>query len=183
MSAAEQRCVTFEWNQTTDTSVPFESTAYELIEQRLMAIEYDALVFEGETMSASEFDVHTRTLAYELSTQASVQLSGTVGLCLERSEKELVGIVGIWRAGGAHIPLDPNCWPLNRRTNILEDCGCNIVVLADESSAKQLFPSVSSRLKLICLETLYMRPSASRLHLDVLDQQWERFVRSRTHSW
>ena len=48
-------------------------------------------------MTASEFEVHTRILAYELATQASVQLNDTVGLCLERSEKELVGIVGIWR--------------------------------------------------------------------------------------
>ncbi|MCC6299800.1 MAG: amino acid adenylation domain-containing protein [Anaerolineales bacterium] len=67
-----------------------------------------------------------------------------VGICAHRSIDTIVGILGIIKAGGAYIPLDPN-YPRSRLKFILEDANAQVVVtqsvLADlfsDSGAKSV---------------------------------------------
>ncbi|MGE3979578.1 MAG: amino acid adenylation domain-containing protein, partial [Nitrospira sp.] len=50
-----------------------------------------------------------------------------VGLCVERSVDALVGLLGILRAGGGYVPLDPS-FPSHRLQLMLEDAQVPIVV-------------------------------------------------------
>ena len=50
-----------------------------------------------------------------------------VALCLERSVEMLVGIVGVLKAGGVYVPLDPE-YPEERLGWMLEDTGAKVVV-------------------------------------------------------
>ena len=54
-----------------------------------------------------------------------------VGVLVERSERMVPLLLGIWRAGGAFVPLDPN-YPKDRLEYIVEQSGIR-VVLAQES--------------------------------------------------
>ena len=50
-----------------------------------------------------------------------VSLNSRVGLCVDRSPNLLVAILGILKAGGCYVPIDP-AYPEDRKRHILEDC-------------------------------------------------------------
>src|SRR5207253_3143633 len=50
-----------------------------------------------------------------------------VAICAERSLEMLVGLLGIMRAGGAYVPVDP-AFPAERRQFMLEDADVPVVV-------------------------------------------------------
>ncbi|RFT61247.1 amino acid adenylation protein, partial [Bacillus clarus] len=50
-----------------------------------------------------------------------------VGLCFQRSVDMIVGLMGIWKAGAAYVPLDPS-YPESRLRYILEDTGIRVLV-------------------------------------------------------
>ncbi len=50
-----------------------------------------------------------------------------VALCCERSVEAMVGLVGIWEAGSAYVPLDP-AYPGERLARMAGDCGATILV-------------------------------------------------------
>src|SRR6202041_2707029 len=54
-----------------------------------------------------------------------------VGLCVERSLEMIVGLLGVLKAGGAYLPLDP-AYPPERLAFMLADAGV-AVLLSSES--------------------------------------------------
>ncbi|WP_328564418.1 non-ribosomal peptide synthetase [Streptomyces coelicoflavus] len=72
-----------------------------------------------------------RTLTYRQAAQVSAQLAhhliargltaeDVVGISLERSADMVIALLGVLRAGGAFVPLDPH-WPAERRAVVIED--------------------------------------------------------------
>src|SRR5262249_21246457 len=59
-----------------------------------------------------------------------------VGVSLERSAELIVALLGIWKAGGAYLPLDPD-YPAERLGFMLRDAGAR-VVLTTGSLAERL---------------------------------------------
>ncbi|MET0396662.1 MAG: amino acid adenylation domain-containing protein, partial [Longimicrobiaceae bacterium] len=58
-----------------------------------------------------------------------------VGLCLERSAEMVVAVLGILRAGGVYLPLDP-AHPPERTRFMLADSGAAVVVTRSELAAR-----------------------------------------------
>ena len=58
-----------------------------------------------------------------------------VGICLERSFDQLTVALGIWKAGGAYLPLDPS-WPDGRLRMIVEDAACALVIGRSEAAER-----------------------------------------------
>ena len=50
-----------------------------------------------------------------------------MGLCVERSPAMVIGVLGIVKAGGAYLPLDP-AYPADRLSYMLEDAGAPVLV-------------------------------------------------------
>src|SRR5205823_5640722 len=69
-----------------------------------------------------------------------------VGLCVERSAKMVVGLLGILKAGGAYVPLDP-LYPRDRIQYILQDAQARVLVT--QKSLRESFAAVPSDLVLI----------------------------------
>jgi len=59
-----------------------------------------------------------------------------IGLCVSRSPAMVAALLGIWRAGGAFVPLDPH-YPPERLAHIVADAGIEQVVV-DRASATLL---------------------------------------------
>ncbi|MDQ8728327.1 non-ribosomal peptide synthetase [Bradyrhizobium sp. LHD-71] len=85
----------------------------------------------GETMTFDELDRRSNSLARELVARG-VTREAPVALWIERSPAFVAALLGVLRAGGAFVPLDPK-WPLQRVQGILKDGNIGIVMAAGET--------------------------------------------------
>ncbi|HSF43044.1 MAG TPA: non-ribosomal peptide synthase/polyketide synthase [Thermoanaerobaculia bacterium] len=91
-----------------------------------VAPEAPAVVCGGRATSYAEIDRAAGRLAARLRA-AGVGPETFVGLCVDRSPDLAVGLLGILKAGGAWVPLDPE-YPRERLAVMLEDSGAPVVV-------------------------------------------------------
>lgn len=95
-------------------------------EQVARTPEATALSCNGETLSYRELDRRSNQLAQALR-KRGVTRGTPVGLCVERSLHTMVSILGILKAGGCYVPLDPVA-PQERLAFIMKDSGSCLVV-------------------------------------------------------
>jgi amino acid adenylation domain-containing protein/non-ribosomal peptide synthase protein (TIGR01720 family) len=91
----------------------------------------DAVIAEdaaGETVRVSYRALRERAdrVARQLRAQG-VGLETPIGVLLERSERVAVALLGILKAGGCYVPLDPAA-PRSRAEFVVADAGCRIVL-------------------------------------------------------
>ena len=85
-----------------------------------------AVVFEDEQLTYGELDRRANQLAHHLQA-LGVGPDVCVGICMERSPELVVAILGILKAGGACVPLDP-AYPPERLTFMLEDISVPVIL-------------------------------------------------------
>ncbi|MEM7555067.1 MAG: amino acid adenylation domain-containing protein [Cyanobacteria bacterium P01_A01_bin.84] len=99
-----------------------------------------AVIFESEQLiykelTYKELNQKANQLAHYLKS-IGVEPQTKVGICLERSEKMLIGLLGILKAGGTYIPLDPG-FPQERLQFMVEDSGLDFLITdSDETFYK-----------------------------------------------
>lgn len=120
LSAEERERVTVSFNRTARDWGRSERTAAELFE-RVAAERGDATALEWgeEQVSYAALDRRANALAAVLR-QRGVGPERLVGLLLGRGVELIVGILGVWKAGGAYLPLDP-AYPRERLQYMLAD--------------------------------------------------------------
>lgn len=107
--------------QKNQTAMEYERLClHRLVEkQARLTPERVAVYFEGQSMTYGELDKRANRLAGYL-LRKGLEKEGPVALCLERSFEMTVGLLGILKAGGYYIPLDPT-HPGERLQFIVED--------------------------------------------------------------
>ena len=78
-----------------------------------------ALVFEGQQLTYDELDRRANQLANYLQ-KSGVKAETVVGICIDRSIEMVIGVLGVLKAGGAYLPLDPT-YPAERLAFMIED--------------------------------------------------------------
>ena len=106
-----------------------------------------AAVFENQQLTYKELNRKANQLASHLK-RFSVGPESKVGICMTRSIEMVVGILGILKAGGAFIPLDP-VYPKDRLSFMIQETQIP-VVLTQESLLKEL---PEHRARVVCLDT------------------------------
>jgi len=101
----------------------------------LQCAEQTAISCLGRTLSYRALDAQASALAARLR-QRGVQHGDVVGLCLERSPELVMGLLAIWKAGAAYLPLDP-AYPPQRLQFMVQDSGSRLV-LSTAALAHQL---------------------------------------------
>src|SRR6185369_2480720 len=106
ISERERQEVIVEWNQT-QAEYPRDRCVHELFEQQV-ALTPDAVAvsFEGACLTYDDLSRRANQLAHYLQ-RVGVGAEVRVGLCLEPSLDMVVGLLGVLKAGGAYLPLDP----------------------------------------------------------------------------
>ena len=114
------------WNQTEADyakNLCFHQLFEAQVEQTPDAI---AVVFKDEQLTYQQLNCRSNQLAHYLR-QLGVGAEVLVGICIERSLEMIVGMLGILKAGGAFLPLDPT-YPLERLSFMLNDAQVAILL-------------------------------------------------------
>ncbi|RSN29242.1 non-ribosomal peptide synthetase [Amycolatopsis sp. WAC 04169] len=121
----ERARVLTEW---ADRSEPVTRGLCELfVEQATRTPDAIAVVAGDVRVSYSELASRADRFACYLRA-AGVGPESVVGVLLDRSVDLLVTLLGVWRAGGAYLPLDP-AFPDDRVTSLLSDARATAVVV------------------------------------------------------
>jgi amino acid adenylation domain-containing protein len=121
---------------------------HDLVEARAqLAPDVPAIVWNGESLSYRMLADRANRLAHHLRA-LGVGPEVRVGLYGERSLEMVVGILGILKAGGVCVPLDPS-HPLDRLNLMIADVRPAVVVTVSDL-ASHLPPAVS---RIVCLDS------------------------------
>lgn len=135
LTGREQEQMLTGWNQT---AVAFGQPVcvHELIElQAQTTPNAIAIVSDEEVVTYAELERRANQIAGWLWSRG-IKAEVPVGVCLPRSARMLVVLLGILKAGGAYVPLDPS-YPPARLKYMVEDSGLHLL-FADTSLRDQL---------------------------------------------
>jgi len=142
LDEAERRNVLVEWNDT-EQDFPFDKCFHELFEAQVERTpEAEAVVFGEQRLSYRELSGRANRLAHHLRT-LGVGPETLVGISVERSIEMVVGILGILKAGGAFVPLDPT-YPRERLAFMIEDS--SIEVLLTQEKLLDVLPAYNGKI-------------------------------------
>lgn len=106
----------------TKTSYNKEMTIVQLFEEQVAkGPDRIATVCKNESLTYTTLNQKANSLAKILK-EKGVGRDVIVGIMTERSLEMIVGILGVLKAGGAYLPIDPQ-YPPNRIKHIIEDSG------------------------------------------------------------
>jgi amino acid adenylation domain-containing protein len=127
MTKLERREVPTDWNRN-HRAYPQNACIHDIFEmQALKSPDACALIFKDRTLTYAELNCRANQLACHL-VESGVGPEVTVGICAERSIEVIIGLLGILKAGGACLPLDPE-YPKDRLAFMLEDGNVQFVVV------------------------------------------------------
>ena len=151
ISLAEKNTILHTWN---DTTLPYDRTQplSQLFETQVQKTPHHiALVFEQTTLSYLQLHHQSNQIAHHLRAKG-VRPNTPVALCLQRSASMVVAMLGILKAGGVYIPIDPE-YPKDRIQYMLEDSGVKLVI-SDSDTYSDLPNIPTSLLTYILVDTL-----------------------------
>ena len=126
LEEVERRKVLVEWNDT-EHDFPSDKCFHQLFEVQVERTpDAEAVVFGDRSLSYRELNCRANRLAHHLR-MSGVGPETLVGISVERSLEMMVGILGILKAGGAFVPLDP-AYPRERLAFMIEDSGLEVVL-------------------------------------------------------
>lgn len=130
LTEAERHQLLVEWN-ATQTTYPKDMCIHQLFEEQVERTpDAVALVLDEHEMTYRELNMRANQLAHCLQ-QLGVGPGTLVGLCMERSQEMVVGLLGILKVGGAYVPLDP-AYPKDRLAFMLEDTQAPVLVTQEQ---------------------------------------------------
>ena len=146
LSESERNEILYAWN---DTRVDFPAVCtHELFERQVERTpDAVAVVFERQQLTYRELNQRANQVAHFLR-RRGVAPEALVGVSLKRSLELVVALLGVWKAGGAYIPLDP-AYPSERLAFMVNDA--KIQALLTDSGSRALFPDAGD--KAVCLDS------------------------------
>ncbi|MET8266498.1 amino acid adenylation domain-containing protein [Micromonospora arida] len=120
---AERHNVLVGWAEATDGNAPEPGMVPDLVRDRA-AIAGDTEAV-GE-LSYAGLDAAANRLGWHLR-ERGVGPERVVGVLLDRGADLVTTLLGIWRAGGAYLPIDPS-YPAARIASMLTQAGATVVV-------------------------------------------------------
>ncbi|MEA5498672.1 non-ribosomal peptide synthetase [Limnoraphis robusta] len=145
LTPSEQHQILKAWNQTQKNYTE-HLCFHHLFEQQVnQTPDAVALIFKDEQLTYQELNQRSNQLAHYL-IQKGVKPEVKVGICVERSFEMIIALLGVFKAGGAYLPLDAN-YPAERLAYMVEDSQISVLLTQSHLSISQ-----TSDLDVICLD-------------------------------
>jgi amino acid adenylation domain-containing protein len=146
LTTSEREQLLFKFNQTR-ADYPQDVSLHQLFEQQVERTPDSlALISQSEELTYHQLNHRVNQLAHYLQKQG-ITKETLVAICLERDLDMVVGILGVLKAGGAYIPLDPS-YPVERLIFMVSDSQASLLITQQEILEKL---SLSSA-KTVCLD-------------------------------
>ncbi|KEK23217.1 non-ribosomal peptide synthetase [Bacillus gaemokensis] len=134
LSESEAKQILFDWNQT-EREYRLDQTFIDLFNKQVkITPDSIALEFNGENLTYLELDERTSRLAKILRNK-KVKSEDVVAIMLPRGIDLIVSMIGIQKAGGAYLAIDPD-YPINRISYMLIDSQSCSLLTTDEFKEK-----------------------------------------------
>jgi len=115
-------------NPSQKIESPYTSI-HKIIEEKAKQNPEDiAVVYTDEKLTYEQLDLQAKKVASFLM-KKGINKNDVVGLCIERSPKMIVGLLGILKAGATYLPLDPS-YPEDRINYILKHSKSKALLVA-----------------------------------------------------
>ena len=125
LTASERDQILVQWNDTA--TLESEGCLHHLFEEQAgRRPEAPALIFDDRTITYGELNARSERLAGRLRS-LGIGPEELVGISLERGIERIVAVLGVFKAGGAYIPLDPS-HPRERLSWMLEDSRARVLI-------------------------------------------------------
>jgi non-ribosomal peptide synthetase component F/acyl carrier protein len=157
LAEIERKQVLFAWN-ATHSPLSEPHCLHDLFEQQVARTPEAIAVTSGDQqLSYQELNERANQLAHSLRTLGCAP-EVPVGLYLERSLYLMIGVLGVLKAGGAYLPLDPT-YPRERLAWILADA--QVPILLTQTTLLSHLPEHNSTV--VCLDDMMARYNQSGL--------------------
>ncbi len=141
LSQVDRDQLLIEFNNT-DAAYPKDQCIHQLFEEQVACTpDKLAVVFREQQLSYAQLNARANQLARYLQ-KLGVGPEVVVGLCFERSVEMVIGILGILKAGGVYVPLDPT-YPKERVAFMLAEA--KAPVLLTQERLKDHLPEQAAR--------------------------------------
>ena len=156
LSAAERETLVESFNQT---AMPVEAaTLTQLVERRVREMP-DACAVVGDATSLSYADMEREAESVARTLRSHGVAEGSrVGVCLERSPRMLVALLGILKTGAAYVPLDP-AFPPARLSFIADDA--DLAAIVTESARRSFVADIAPGVRTLSVEDVVAGEVAS----------------------
>ncbi|MFQ5421804.1 MAG: condensation domain-containing protein, partial [Anaerolineae bacterium] len=130
LPAAEQRLLLVEWNDT-HVDYPLHQCVHRLFEAQVERTPGEtAVVYQtqqlNEQLTYAQLNAKANQLAHYLRRQG-IRPESRVAICLDKSIEMIIAVLGVLKAGGAYIPLDPT-YPAERLAFMIEDAQPQVII-------------------------------------------------------
>jgi amino acid adenylation domain-containing protein len=138
---AEKNEISVAWN-STQKELPEKPYLHVLFEEQARRTpDSIAIVFDDSHLTYQELNTRANQLAHHL-LDLGVNPGTLVGVYIERSLEMIIALLGILKAGGSYVPLDPN-FPQDRLDYMLDDTGLNILLTQENLSSLVAVPDIN----------------------------------------
>jgi amino acid adenylation domain-containing protein len=135
LTQRERQQLLVEWNASA-TDYARDRCVQQLFEEQVQRTpEMVAVIYEDKQLTYQELNRQANQLAHYLRA-LGVGPEVHVGICVQRSVEMVIGLLGILKAGGVYVPLDP-AYPAERLSYMLQDAQV-LVLLTQQRLLAQL---------------------------------------------
>ena len=147
LDSQEQNLVTTNWNQK---AYDYPSLCiHQIFEKQVkIAPEAEAITYYNQSKSYEELNAMANQLAHVLAGY-NIGLESLVGISINKSVEMVSTLLGIMKAGGAYVAIDPD-YPQDRINYMVKDSGLGVIITQREHVEKY----IGCNVELIVLEDL-----------------------------
>jgi amino acid adenylation domain-containing protein/non-ribosomal peptide synthase protein (TIGR01720 family) len=131
-----------------------------------------ALTFGKESLTYREIDSRSNRIARFLEKQG-ISPEKRVVICLERSPELIIAMLGVVKAGGVYVPIDP-AYPRERIEFTVTDCEAELILTT--TSLCSLLPKSAPTICLDAEDAPYLTESTEPLSINALEPERGAYV-------
>jgi amino acid adenylation domain-containing protein len=129
---SERQLLLYDFNDTK-VDFPTDKTIIDLFEEQVEKTPDNiAVVFENIELTYQQLNEKANQVGHYLIDHHNVEPDDIIALQLESSEWMIITILGVMKAGGAYLPIDPDC-PESRMQYMLEDSRAKVLLASEET--------------------------------------------------